>query len=227
MKTALATIAFALLSCATFSSLVADPTSTPAPTSTPQGTATPRILPTPTALPESVLIDIPPRPYYGGNLDFCGEVVLEEALAYYGKQVPQLEINHLGGGDGHVGLHFNEILRALASLNVDFDSWGLHITGERGYDTYIQKLKRILADGHPILAGVKVNPTRHPEWSADHFILLVGYDAQSFIYNMPDSRSSRTFEEFQFGDPGTGHGLTFSNPYDYYSGIEFKGAAAP
>ena len=30
----------------------------------------------------------------------------------------------------------------------------------------------------PVLTAMKVNPTEHPEWPADHFVLAVGHDEE-------------------------------------------------
>ncbi len=84
-------------------------------------------------------------------------------------------------------------------------------------------LKSKLDQGHPILVGVKWNPTDHLEWFCNHFILLIGYDNDSFIFNSPSTRQQRSFIQFRDGDPPDGSGWTLTNPYDYFFGVEFTG----
>ncbi len=173
--------------------------------------------PTPTPLPASVLLPIEPRAY--DQEDFCGEVCIQEALRHFGKDVPQLEINRVGGGDGVQGLWSEGIETMLKNIKFGYRSWRLE---SPDYAQYVEMLKGKLAQGHPILVGVKINPTQHPDWFCDHFILLVGYNSDSFIYNSPDTREQRSFVQFRDGDPD-GSGWTLTNPFNLFFGVEFIG----
>jgi hypothetical protein len=42
-----------------------------------------------------------------------------------------------------------------------------------------------------------MNPTTHPNWANDHFILLIGYTGDSFIFNSPEKRQMRSFRNFR------------------------------
>jgi hypothetical protein len=189
------------------------------PTSTPPNTETPTSTPSPTPLPETVLLNIPPRGY--DSIDYCGELVVQEALLYFGKFVHQRDINRQGGkGGGHVGLFGNEIETALINMGIEYNVWRL---SDVSYEEYLEFLKNKLAQNHPILVGVKTSKTGHPEWYADHFILLKGYNKNSFIFNSPEEERIRSFELFQYGNPGDGNGFTLTNSYNIYFGIEFIG----
>jgi len=165
-----------------------------------------------------VLLDIPPRDYE--QPDSCGEVCVQEALLYYGRELSQLQINQAGGGDGVIGLWSSGIEKALDNLHAGYNSWRLT---SPDYSEYIGMLKSKLDQGHPILVGVKLNPSSHPDWFCDHFILLIGYDSDSFIFNSPSARSQRSFIQFRDGDAPDGTGLTLTNPYGYFFGVEFTG----
>jgi len=174
--------------------------------------------PTAPPLASEVLIPIPPRDYE--HSDFCGEVCIQEALLYFGKNFSQLEINLAGGRDGIIGLWSNEIGIALSNLQVGYQSWGLD---SPEYWSYIQILKNKLDQGHPVLVGVKYNPTAHPEWFCDHFILLIGYDNDSFYFNSPNFREQRSFIQFRDGDSPDASGFTLTNSYNFFFGVEFTG----
>jgi hypothetical protein len=167
------------------------------------------------------LLDIPPLPY--AQSDYCGEVCIQEALVFLGKYVSQSDINRAGGGNGVVGLWSEDVVAALRNLNAVFDSWWLE---SPDYDRYIEMIKGKIDSNYPVLIGVKINPTSHPNWICDHFVLVVGYTADSFIFNDPSARRTRTFLEFKNGDAGSGSGYTITNPFGTFFGVSFEGLKA-
>ncbi len=167
---------------------------------------------------KTVLIPVQPRPQE--HDDFCGEVCVQQAMYYFGRPISQMEINQAGGLDGSRGLWSDEIVTALENLNVSHEWWKY----SPDYWAYVDFLKSKLDQGHPVLVGVKLYPGSHPEWFTDHFILLVGYNADSFIYNDSEFQCKRSFAAFKDGSVDEyGSRYTLTNPYNLYYGVEFKG----
>ena len=44
-------------------------------------------------------------------------------------------------------------------------------------------VKSALDEGVPVLAGVKILPTEHPDWGLDHFVLVVGHGDDGLLVN--------------------------------------------
>jgi hypothetical protein len=40
-----------------------------------------------------------------------------------------------------------------------------------------------LAEGDPVIAGVKILPTAHPDWGLDHFVLVMGHGPKGLLVN--------------------------------------------
>lgn len=169
------------------------------------------------ACAERVLLPVKPRD--GERRDYCGETCIQEAMVFFGKHVFQADINKAGGGDGVQGLWSDGIEAALRALKVKHEKWRLDSIG---YDEYVEMLKQKLDRGYPVLVGVKINPTKHRTWFCDHFILLVGYTDDSFIYNSPTERKERSFLQFRDGD-ADGSGWTLTNRFNYYFGVAIMG----
>ena len=166
---------------------------------------------------QSILPDIAPREYERD--DYCAEVCIQEALMHYGMNLSQDNINKAGGKDNSSGLEDKgQITLALNNLGANFETWYFTQGRDMNYAEYIDFLKSKLSQGFPILAGVKINPTQHPEWINDHYILLVGFNDDSFIYNSPSERETMTFADFET----TGH-YTLTNTYKIFFGVAFKG----
>ena len=78
----------------------------------------------------------------------------------------------------HPDLYANEVPVAMSSLGLEFKAW----QGE-GMPAFLRWVQSELAAGHPVLLGVKIYPTAHPEWGLDHFVLAVGCTKDSLTYN--------------------------------------------
>jgi len=162
---------------------------------------------------------IPVKPRDGEKPDYCAETCIQEAMIYFGKSISQVEINRAGGGDKVQGLWSDGIETALRTLGVKHEKWRLN---NPKYFDYIETIKQKIDQGFPVLVGVKINPTKHPNWFCDHFILLVGYTDDSFIFNSPTQRKERSFVQFRDGDRD-GSGWTLTNPFDHFFGVAIKG----
>jgi len=85
-----------------------------------------------------------------------------------GAYVSQAAI-HRAGRPTHPDLYSNEIPVALAALGARYSRFS-----GGGYRAFVAWTSAALDRGFPVLAGVKLLPTQHPEWGLDHFVLVVG-----------------------------------------------------
>lgn len=109
---------------------------------------------------------------------WCGETAIQEGLLYFGIWAPQDAINR-AGRPAHPDLYSTEIARALTALGMHFSAY----RGSRGYEPFSRWVRESLDAGKPVLAGVKLLPTEHPEWGLDHFVLVVGYGPKGLLVN--------------------------------------------
>ena len=134
-------------------------------------------------LPESVLLDIPDVAWDPGRPDlsvgWCGEASIQMALRYYGIEMTQREI-HLAGDPDHADLYSYEIDTALDALGICYERWP---ESDPDLDAFIAWIREHLASGVPVFCGVKLYPDEQPDWSLDHFVLVVGYDAVGLVMN--------------------------------------------
>src|SRR5579863_7278815 len=98
---------------------------------------------------------------------WCGETALQEGLLYLGVWAPQRAINH-AGKPSHPDLYATELPVALSALGVRFAFY----SGPRGFAPFAAWAREALEEGDPVVAGVKILPTAHPEWGLDHFVLV-------------------------------------------------------
>ena len=49
--------------------------------------------------------------------------------------------------------------------------------------TFARWAREAIDEGDPVLAGVKIVPTAHPEWGLDHFVLVVGHGSRGLLVN--------------------------------------------
>jgi hypothetical protein len=109
---------------------------------------------------------------------WCGETAIQEGLLYLGIMAPQRLINK-AGRPSHPDLYATDIPVALNEIGVRYTFY----SGGRGYESFSKWAKKTLDDGDPILAGVKILPTEHPEWGLDHFVTIVGYGEKGMLVN--------------------------------------------
>lgn len=129
--------------------------------------------PTAQAAPTAALVlPIPPREHAAERPPegWCGETAIQEGLLHLGVWAPQRLINKVGR-PAHPDLYSTDIPVALTELGVRYTFY----PGGRGFDAFAAWIRAALEAGDPVLAGVKILPTKHPEWGLDHFVLVVGY----------------------------------------------------
>ena len=168
------------------------------------------------------LLNIPDRKHASDRpkgVGWCGESAIQAALLFHGAYVPQKAINR-AGKPGHADLYSNEIPPALRNLGMNIQIWpGATVK----MPLFIQWLRGRIASGTPVLAGVKIYPTEHPQWGLDHFVLVVGLDDGAVILNTTWQRQETlTLNQMQ----STRKGLAFKNRYNSYYGIGIRGPAA-
>jgi hypothetical protein len=136
----------------------------------------------------TVLLGIDPRMHALGRPPegWCGEVAIQEALLYYGVYYPQAEIN-AAGNPVHPDLYSNEIPRALRNLGMEIRQWPWRPTDLGDFLGWVRKQ---VSAGLPVLTGVKIYPTKHDEWSLDHFVLAVGVEGDSLALNTTTSTTA-------------------------------------
>ena len=109
---------------------------------------------------------------------WCGETALQEALLHVGAWAPQRVINR-AGKPAHPDLYSQDIPVALTELGVRFQ---LYAQG-KGFEPFARWVRGALEQGDPVLVGVKILPTEHPEWGLDHFVLAVGHGTKGLLVN--------------------------------------------
>jgi len=136
----------------------------------------------------------PPNYYYMIKGGSCGEACLWSVLQNRNIKVSQKAINIAGGNPGR-GLHSSELFTVLKHFNVRYH----RIPGRvRSYQNHLQsKIIGSLKKGRPVLLGVKVYPDSTPAWACDHFILVIGFNAErkEILYNSFNQRSRINFSK--------------------------------
>lgn len=128
----------------------------------------------PAALPIPPRSHAPEAPPSG----WCGETAIQEGLLSLGVWAPQRVINK-AGNPVHPDLYSTDIPVALAELGVRYSFYG----GPRGFEGFARWVGKAVDEGDPVIAGVKILPTEHPEWGLDHFVLVVGHGEAGLLVN--------------------------------------------
>ena len=132
-----------------------------------------------TAAPD-IALPIPPRGHApeAPPEGWCGETAIQEGLLTLGLWAPQRLVNR-AGKPIHPDLYSSDLPVALTDLGVRFATY----RGERGFAPYAAWASKAVDEGDPVIAGVKILPTKHPEWGLDHFVLVVGHGDAGLLVN--------------------------------------------
>ena len=144
---------------------------------------------------------------------WCGETAIQEGLLYRGVSISQRVINQ-AGKPVHPDLYSTEIPIALTKLGVRYT---VYSPARGGFDAFSQWVRGALEEGDPVLAGVKILPTEHPNWGLDHFVLVVGYGPKGLLVNT-------TWGTRQWVSDTRSPGLSFANAF--YA-IRLRGVTLP
>lgn len=132
---------------------------------------------------------------------WCGETAIQEGLLTLGMWAPQSHINK-AGKPVHPDLYSSDIPVALTALGVRFVVYG----GGRGFEGFAKWAGKAVDEGDPVIAGVKILPTQHPEWGLDHFVLVVGHGEEGLLVNT-------TWGSRRWVADTTTDGLSFRNAF--------------
>ena len=164
-------------------------------------------------------LDIPARDHAPGHPKegWCGETAIQEALLYYGGFVPQRLINK-AGKPRMPDLYASDIPVAMRALGLKYRWWN-----NRGnIHAYIRWIKQQVRAGKPVLVGVKINPTEHPQWGLDHFVLVVGYNSRGLVLNTTwGRRATRSYADLN----SRRKGFSFLNRSRRYYALVIDGVA--
>jgi hypothetical protein len=170
----------------------------------------------PAAAGRAVLLDIPEtgqesrRPPSG----WCGEASIQMAMSYYGADASQKTINR-AGKPAHPDLYEEEMPVAMRNLGLEIKEWQ-----GKGLSAYFAWVRGELAAGYPVVIGMKINPTDHPDWSVDHFVLAVGFTKDTLTYNTTWKRQeTRSDVLLSMQD----NGLSIANRLNIYFGCAATG----
>ncbi len=144
---------------------------------------------------------------------WCGETAIQEGLLHLGVWAPQRLINR-AGHPSHPDLYSPDMPVALAELGVKTTTYPAR---GRGFEPFAKWIRQSIDEGDPVIAGVKILPTEHPEWGLDHFVLVVGYGKKGLLVNTTWGRRDWV------GDTTT-PGLSFKNAF---WAIRLRGVALP
>ena len=169
---------------------------------------------------KAVRLNIPDRKQAPGRpaSGWCGETAIQEALLFHGAFFPQKAINK-AGNPRHPDLYARDIPVALKNLRADVAYWR---AGRCEFSKFLAWMQQQITKGHPVLTGVKINPTRHPSWGLDHFVLAVGFDDKSLTLNTTWGKQETLARKQLLS---TQKGLSFKNRYNSYYGICIRGLA--
>jgi len=176
----------------------------------------------PVAAGDAVLLDIPDT-YWDPQRDdngegWCGEACLEMAIAYYGVDITQREINE-AAVDRTPGLIEENIDQAMDSLGVTYMVWNDEVSD---LGLFFEWIREGLRRGHPVLVGTKIYPDEHPRWYVDHFVLVVGYDERGLIMNTQLDLDGKIHVSYaQLGSRNDGY--SFASRHETYFGREITG----
>lgn len=156
----------------------------------------------------------------------CGECCIWSlANSKVLNKVSQIEINEHGGAPGR-GLRSPELIPALEKLGISFkelskkfDALDSKAAAKQYRKFLYEDVLGAIKKGHPVIIGVKVYPTRFPQWAYDHFVLVVGHNQQTrqLIYN--DFTNRRRIDAETLVNQ-RGNGYSFINDYNIVFALE-------
>jgi ABC-type bacteriocin/lantibiotic exporter with double-glycine peptidase domain len=129
---------------------------------------------------DSINLGIADRAWAPGHDDvgWCGEACIQMAMAYYGHEVSQEEINRAAGSPPDI--IEDNMNRALNELGVKYDAWD-ESCGD--VNQFIAWIKDHLRRGRPVICGTKIYPDETPEWYVDHFVVAAGFNPGGLLLN--------------------------------------------
>ncbi len=134
---------------------------------------------------------------------WCGEASVQMVALHFGVFVPQA-VAHALGRPAHVDLWEDDLPTALRALGLEFETF--EGRGEAALLTFtVGHLRR----GHPVILGVKLVPSPHPQQAVDHLMPAVGFGPGGLVVdtNFPQGQQAVPWAALRARD-----GLSLSSP---------------
>jgi hypothetical protein len=149
---------------------------------------------------------------------WCGETSIQMVALYYGQFIPQKTIHELPN-PAHPDMYASEIPIALNKIGLYYIQF--QNSDSKTVADFIKWIKTQLDQSNPVIVGCKLYPTRFPQWSLDHFMVVVGYTENGLIYNTTWGRQEeKSFERLSSLQE---RGISFENRFLRYYGLAIKG----
>ncbi|MFT3713425.1 MAG: hypothetical protein QM817_37690 [Archangium sp.] len=132
-----------------------------------------------TAPTDSVELPIPDREWdeKAPPEGWCGETCIQMAALHYGAWVPQAAANK-AGHPKTPDLWEQDLPVAMNALGMTFES-----APREGTVRMLEWTVKSLRKGTPVIIGVKLVPSKHPDWEVDHLVLAVGFSPEGLLVN--------------------------------------------
>lgn len=109
---------------------------------------------------------------------WCGEACLQMAGLHYGVWIPQKLANEKGKPKTP-DLWEHDLPVAMNGLGMSFETVSKESTPVQVLEWTVKSLRK----GTPVILGVKLTPTKHPDWDVDHLVLAVGFSPDGLLVN--------------------------------------------
>jgi len=120
---------------------------------------------------DEVRLPIADRPWDAAAPEegWCGETSIQMAALHFGAWVPQAEANRLGRPKTP-DLWEQDVPTALDALGLRYE-----VGPRKGPEALLTWTVGALRKGWPVILGVKLPPSEHPDWDVDQLVLAVGF----------------------------------------------------
>ena len=136
----------------------------------------------PIQAPRAVLLDVPAMKQQPGSPKegWCGEASIQMIGLYHGLYAPQATINRLGRPKTPDLRTAADLATALGALGLRFTPYP---TDAPNLPAFVRAVEGELDRGVPVLVGMKIYPSAHPDWPLDHVCVARGYSSGSMAIN--------------------------------------------
>ncbi len=150
---------------------------------------------------------------------WCGETSIQMAALHFGAWVPQAVANRLGHPTTP-DLWEQDVTTALDALGLHYDPGP-----KKSPAKLLAWTVEALRAGHPVILGVKLSPSDHPEWDVDHLVLAVGFSKEGLIINSNLEAGQVVAAWAGLQSPAGSSGMSLINAQAQTSGYAVRGFA--
>lgn len=153
---------------------------------------------------DEVRLDIPDRPWApeAPPEGWCGEASIQMAAIHFGAWIPQRLINEAGRPQTP-DLWEQDLPTALAALGLEHEEW----TRPGQLESFLDWVVASIRAGRPVIVGVKIYPSLHPDWAVDHLVLAVGFSPAGLVLNTNMGEQQATYPWRRLLAKGEGYSL--------------------